>query len=92
MGFSTAAGLATTTDLTVEQQLSIHFSSNCYPPIPQQMIPIAVEAIDAYWEDDFSRMISLPEGVSFRGHDEVSARSVIDSYRLEAWCTEYEEE
>jgi len=85
MGLSTAIGL-TDTDLTLEQQLSIHFSSNCYPPIPQQMIPTAIEAIDAYWEMDYSRMIPLPEGVSFRGHSEVSASNVIESYRLDAWC------
>jgi hypothetical protein len=85
MGLSTAIGL-TDTDLTLEQQLSIHFSSNCYPPIPQQMIPTAIEAIDAYWEMDYNKMIPLPEGVSFRGQTEVSAANVIESYRLDAWC------
>jgi hypothetical protein len=84
MGLSTAIGL-TDTDLTLEQQLSIHFSSNCYPPIPQMMIPTAIEAIDAYWEEDHFKMIPLPEGVSFRGQSEVSASNLIESYRLDAW-------
>lgn len=82
-----AMGIAET-DLTIEQQLAWHFSSNCYPPVPQQMIPTAVEAIDAYWEGDLEKMIPLPEGVSFRGSSEVSARNVIESYRLDAWCME----
>jgi hypothetical protein len=90
MGMSTAMDLAGL-EVSLEQQLSMHFSSNCYPPIPQAMIPTAIEAIDAYWEDDLSRMIPLPEGVSFRGSDEVSASNVIDSYRLDAWLPEDEE-
>jgi len=91
MGMNTAIDLAES-QMTIEDQLSIHFRSNCYPPIPLGMIPTAVEAIDAYWEDDLDRMIPLPEGVSFRGSDEVSARNVINSYRLDAWCMEDEEE
>ena len=89
MGLSTAMDLATS-ESTLEQQLSIHFRSNCYPPIPLGMIPTAIEAIDAYWEDDLSRMIPLPEGVEFRVEAEVSARNVIESYRLDAWCMEEE--
>ena len=88
MGFSTAVGL-TDTDLTLSDQISIHFSSNCYPPIPKIMIPVAVEAIDAYWEEDYNRLITLPEGVQFRdGSESVSASQAIESLRLDAWCME----
>lgn len=90
MGLMNAMGIAET-DLSLEEQLAWHFSSNCYPPIPKGMIPTAVAAIEAYWDEDLSRMISLPEGVSFRGNDEVSARNVIESYRLDAWCMEDED-
>lgn len=93
MGMSTAMELASS-NVSLEQQLSIHFSSNCYPPIPQQMIPTAKMAIFHYWEQDYDAMIELPEGVSFRGQTEVSARDVVDSYRLDAWVMEeddYEE-
>ena len=80
-------------EATLEQQLSIHFSSNCYPPIPQQMIPTAIEAIDAYWEMDYSRMIPLPEGVEFRtGATSVSASQAIESLRLDAWCMDDEDD
>lgn len=78
--------------MSLEDQLSIHFRSNCYPPIPLMMIPTAVAAIDAYWEDDLNKMIPLPEGVSFRGNSEVSAYNVISSYRLDAWCMEDDED
>lgn len=88
MGLMTAMDLQEQ-GLSLEQQLSIHFSSNCYPPIPKIMIPVAVEAIDAYWEEDYSRMIPLPEGVEFRtGATSVSASQAIESLRLDAWCME----
>jgi hypothetical protein len=87
MGMMTAMDLAGS-EVSLEQQLSIHFSSNCYPPIPKMMIPTAIAAIDAYWEDDLGLMIPLPKGVSFRGQKEVSASNVIEAYRLDAWCLE----
>jgi hypothetical protein len=88
MGFATAVGL-TDTDLNLSDQISIHFSSNCYPPIPSQMIPVAIAAIDAYWEEDLDSLIPLPEGVEFRdGSTSVSAKQAIESLRLDAWCME----
>jgi hypothetical protein len=89
MGMMTAMGLQEL-GLPLKEQLSMHFSSNCYPPIPQGMIPTAIEAIEAFWDDELDKMIPLPEGVSFRGRDEVAAHDVINSYRLDAWCIEEE--
>jgi hypothetical protein len=93
MGMMTAMGIAGT-ELTLEQQIGIHFSTNCYPPIPKVMIPVAIQAIDAYWEEDYSRMIPLPDGVQFRdGSESVSASQAIESLRLDAWCVDnYEDE
>jgi len=88
MGLSTAMGIAES-DLSLEQQLAWHFSSNCYPPIPKQMIPVAVEAINAYWEEDFAKVIQLPEGVEFKnGESWVFASQAIESLRLDAWLQE----
>ena len=88
MGRMTAMSLAEM-DVPLEQQIAIHFSSNCYPQIPKVMIPVAIEAIDAYWEEDYSRSIPLPEGVEFRdGSTSVSASQAIESLRLDAWLSE----
>jgi hypothetical protein len=93
MGYTTAVGL-TDTDLSLEDQIGIHFRSNCYPPIPQLMIPVAVAAIDACWEEDYNRLIPLPDGVEFRdGSKSVSASQAVNSLRLDAWLVDdYEEE
>lgn len=88
MGRMTAMDLASS-QVSLEQQLSIHFSSNCYPPIPKAMIPVAVAAIDAYYEEDYAKVIKLPEGVQFRnGEDWVFASQAIESLRLDAWLDE----
>ena len=88
MGLSTARGIAET-ELPLEEQIAWHFSTNCYPPIPKQMIPVAIEAIDAYWEEDYAKVIKLPEGVQFRnGEDWVFASQAIESLRLDAWLEE----
>jgi hypothetical protein len=88
MGRMTAMGLQDQ-GLTLEQQIGIHFSSNCYPPIPSVMIPVAIEAIDAYYEEDYAKVIKLPEGVQFRnGEDWVFASQAIESLRLDAWLQE----
>jgi hypothetical protein len=52
------------------------------------MVPTCIEAINAYWEDDLDKMVSLPAGVSFRGEIEAPAREIIISHHLDNWCTE----
>jgi hypothetical protein len=104
MGAMTALDLATNLDVTLEQQLSIHLSANHYPPIPQAMIPVCIEAIDAYWEDDTNRLIKLPfDGVDRNGEpfqirwrdgsDHAPAWAVIEHAHLDAWLVDdYEED
>ena len=88
MGMSTAIGIAET-NVSLEQQLAMHFSSNCYPPIPSKMIPVAKMAIFHYWEQDYNAMVELPEGVEFRnGATSIPASQVIESLRLDAWVME----
>jgi hypothetical protein len=84
MGARTAQEIADT-DLTLSQQISWHFSGNCYPPVPQFMVEPAIEAINACNESDYDLEIALPDGVQFRGSSTVSASKIVDSLRLDAW-------
>jgi len=76
--------------LTLEQQIGMHFASNCYPPIPGEMIPTAIEALDAYNEGDESALIKLPEGVFFQGRPVAPAYAIVEQHRLWAWVVESE--
>ncbi len=75
---------------TLEQQISLHFQVNCYPPIPQQMVPTAVEAIDLINEGYGINPINLPKGVEFRGRNYATGYEIAESYRLGMWIIESE--
>lgn len=84
MGYISAFGIADT-DTAIEQQVSWHFSSNCYPPVPQYMVPVAVEAINLVAYDDGDVELALPEGVYFKGRTEVSAETIVENLYLWAF-------
>jgi len=70
---------------TIEQQIAIHFSSNCYPPVPHIMIETAIEAINHYNAGWFNELISLPDGVTYQGRESARAYKIIENFRLDAW-------
>ena len=92
MGHNFATELSTETSLTLEQQVSIHFASNCYPPVPQFMVSVAVEAIKACNEEQYDLELELPAGVSFRNSTTITAINAVDNLRLFAWTTNNESE
>lgn len=75
-------------NLDLETQLAIHLSSNHYPPVPRSMVQPCIDAIDAYYDEDYDRLIELPEGVSWRGENEAPAYSIVDAHHLSAWLPE----
>jgi hypothetical protein len=52
------------------------------------MVQPCIDAIDAYWEDDLDKMVSLPAGVFFQGEPVAPARAIIISHHLDIWCAE----
>ena len=91
MGSNFANDLANTTGITLEQQLAIHFSTNCYPPIPVQMVGVAVEAINACRDEQYDLEIELPHGVTFRNSTTITAINAVEGLRLDGWTTNYGE-
>ena len=80
-----------TLGLDMESAIAMHLQGNHYPPVPPSMVQPCIDAIDAYWEDDSSREIELPEGVSWRGNTSAPAYAIIESHHLESWCSEDED-
>jgi hypothetical protein len=86
MGYNTALDLSAELDL--EMSLSIHLQGNHYPPVPLSMVQPCIEAIDAYYDEDYDKLIEMPKGVSYRGSTHAPAHAIIDQHHLHAWLPE----
>ena len=91
MGNNLALDLATST-LGLRNALSIHLTSNHYPPVPTEMVEPCVLAIEAMNDEDDRRSITLPEGVLWRGQTTAPAWAIVEGHHLEAWLADHEDE
>lgn len=83
MGYNTALDLSE--QLDIHSSLRIHLQSNHYPPVPSSMVQPCLDAIDAYYDEAYDRLIELPEGVSWRGNDTAPAHAIAEAHHLDAW-------
>lgn len=86
MGYSTALDLSNELDLEVA--IGYHLQGNHYPPVPLSMVEPCIEAIDAFYDEDYNREIALPEGISWRGQVTAPASAIVDAHHLNAWLPE----
>ena len=94
MGSVTALGLQDTV-LDLETQILYHLKGNHYPPVPAEMVAPCIEAIDAYYDEDYDRMIDMPMvgdfQILYRGETQAPARAIIDQHHLQFWLPEWED-
>ena len=86
MGYNTSLDLANELDLEVA--IGYHLQGNHYPPVPLSMVEPCIEAIDAFYDEDYNREIALPQGVLWRGQVTAPASAIIEQHHLEAWLPE----
>ena len=95
MGSVTAIGLADTT-LDLETQLAYHLKGNHYPPVPVEMVKPCIEAIDAYYDEDFNRMIEMPMvgdfQILYKGMSHAPASAIVEQHHLEWFINPVDEE
>lgn len=89
MGYTTAQELAEILDL--ESAIKLHLTANHYPPVPFSMVKPCIDALDAYYEDDFNKEIDMPEGVTYKGRTTAPAYAIIEQHHLHAWLPEIDE-
>ena len=75
----------------IEQALAWHLQSNHFPPIPTTMVKPCLEAIDAVNEGDYTKQISLPEGVGYRGLTVAPANVIVEQHHLDPWLADEED-
>ncbi len=71
--------------LDLETAIGYHLQGNHYPPVPLSMVEPCIEAIDAYWDEDYNKLIEMPKGVSYRGSNFAPASAIVEQHHLDAW-------
>lgn len=71
--------------LEIDDALAWHLRSNHYPPIPLTMLEPCKQAIDAANEGNWDKLISLPDGVGYKGLTVAPALAIIEAHHLDAW-------
>ena len=89
MGALRAMDIADNFDL--EEGIKMHLRTNHYPAVPIEMVPTCIEAIDAVnSEGNWDKLITLPDGVSWKGLTQAPASAIIEQHHLEFWIIESE--
>jgi hypothetical protein len=74
--------------LDLETAIGYHLQGNHYPPVPLSMVQPCIEAIDAYYDESYDKLIEMPEGVSYKGNTHAPAWAIIEQHHLDAWLPE----
>lgn len=72
----------------IDTVLRWHLGSNHYPPVPVTMVPVCKAAIAACEEEDYERLIDLPEGVLWRDQTKVPTYEVVEAFHLQGFMEE----
>lgn len=78
-------------DIKMETALSMHLTSNHYPPVPTSMVKPCIEAIDNANAGDWNALVELPEGVSWRGETHAPTHAIIEGHHLDSFL-DYDED
>ena len=82
MGYTQAMEMADMMDL--EQGIRWHLRYNHFPPVPSEMIPVAVKAVKLCNRGKYETKIRTPYEHRVYGW-KVPANVVVDCYHLEPW-------
>jgi hypothetical protein len=76
-------------NLDLETAIGYHLRGNHYPPVPLSMVQPCIDAIKACNDEMNNKLITLPEGVTWRGSVEAPAWAIVDAHHLDAWIQYY---
>jgi hypothetical protein len=71
--------------LSIDDALAWHLRSNHFPPIPLSMVEPCKEAIQNALAGDWFKLVSLPEGVGYKGLTAAPTHAIIEQHHLDAW-------
>ena len=60
-----------------------------------EMVKPCIDAIDAYYDEDYDRMIDMPMvgdfQILYRGETQAPARAIVDQHHLQFWLPDWED-
>lgn len=71
--------------LSMEDAITWHLRSNHFPPIPTSMVPVCIEAIQNALDGNWTKLVSLPDGVGYRGLTAAPTDAIIEQHHLDPW-------
>lgn len=77
--------LAEIGSITMEQAIEWHLVSNHFPPIPRSMVTPCMEAIVYANQGKWDKLVSLPEGVGYKGLTTAPVHAIIEQHHLHQW-------
>jgi hypothetical protein len=95
MGSVTALGIKDSV-LDLETQILYHLRGNHYPPVPAEMVAPCIEAIDAFYDEDYGRMIEMPMvgnfQILYKGMTHAPARAIVEQHHLDTFIDPADED
>lgn len=89
MGTTGALGMVEAVDrgwIDQEGALRWHLTTNHFPPHPEELIPVAIKAIELAQGEEWEENVDLPENIEWKdGRIAVHAWEVIESLHLDSF-------
>jgi hypothetical protein len=82
MGIMNLLGILET-DQPIEEKVRLHLATNCYPPVPSEIVSVCLLAVNLAREGKADAEIGLPLGMVYLGNkSSAPASAIIDNYHL----------
>lgn len=81
------AHLADDDAIDVGMALSLHLTTNHYPPVPTSMVPVCEQAIGFANSEDYEALVDLPDGVTWKGEEQAPTWAIVESFHLDSFIT-----
>lgn len=75
----------------MDMQIEWHLLGTEYPPAPRSMVQPCIAAIMSYNAGDHTKLIALPNGITYQGNTSAPAVALINAHHLEDWLVEEDE-
>ena len=72
-------------NITMRDSIAIQLQNNHYPPVPLSMIEPCIEAIEAINEMEYDKLITLPDGITWRDKPTAPAWAIVEGHHLQEW-------